>query len=217
MAKQDLTKRQKQILDYIQTCIREKHYPPSVREIGQAIGLSSPSTVHAHLNALEEKGYIKRDGAKSRSMVVTQKTGKTTPKQQNASAPSAKPDRSLVTLPLVGKVAAGTPILAEQNIEEEVPLPTALFGDQGTFLLTVQGESMINAGILDGDVLLVKEQHSADNGDIVVAIIDGEATVKTFYREKDCIRLQPQNPAMEPIFTTDAHIAGVVTGLFRTL
>ena len=219
MAKQDLTKRQKQILDYIQTCIREKHYPPSVREIGQAIGLSSPSTVHAHLNALEEKGYIKRDGAKSRSMVVTEQSQKTSAKTQDSrpAAPAPSSDHSLVTLPLVGRVAAGTPILAEQNVEEEVPLPTALFGDQGTFLLTVHGESMIEAGILDGDVLLVKEQSSADNGDIVVAILDGEATVKTFYREKDCIRLQPQNQAMEPIFTNDASIAGVVTGLFRNL
>lgn len=219
MAKQDLTKRQKQILDYIQTCIKEKHYPPSVREIGQAIGLSSPSTVHAHLNALEEKGYIKRDGAKSRSMVVTEQSQKTSTKTQASrpTAPAPSSDHSLVTLPLVGRVAAGTPILAEQNVEEEVPLPTALFGDQGTFLLTVHGESMIEAGILDGDVLLVKEQSSADNGDIVVAILDGEATVKTFYREKDCIRLQPQNQAMEPIFTNDASIAGVVTGLFRNL
>lgn len=222
MAKQDLTKRQKQILDYIRTCIQEKHYPPSVREIGQAIGLSSPSTVHAHLNALEEKGYIKRDGAKSRSMVVTKqgqaKRQPSTPQAEGSAASGAVLDgTSLVTLPLVGRVAAGSPILAEQNIEEEVPLPTALFGDQGSFLLTVHGESMIEAGILDGDVLLVREQHSADNGDIVVALIDGEATVKTFYREKDCIRLQPQNPAMEPIFTHDAQIAGVVTGLFRTL
>lgn len=217
MAKQDLTKRQKQILDYIQTCIKEKHYPPSVREIGQAIGLSSPSTVHAHLNALEEKGYIKRDGAKSRSMVVTEKHGHTGSKQPAEQENTAASDRKLVTLPLVGRVAAGTPILAEQNIEEEVPLPTALFGDQGSFLLTVHGESMIEAGILDGDVLLVKEQKSADDGDIVVAILDGEATVKSFFREKDCIRLQPHNPSMEPLFVTDVQIAGVVTGLFRNL
>ncbi len=215
MDNEKLTKRQQQILDYIRKCIEVKHYPPSVREIGQAIGLSSPSTVHAHLNALEAKGYIRRDGAKSRSMVITgaeqeQKTpaGNTSSTQFN--------EHSLVQLPLVGRVAAGTPILAEQNIEEEVPLPTSLFGDRNSFLLTVHGDSMINAGIFDGDTLLVREQNTANNGDIVVAMIDDGATVKTYYKEKDCIRLQPHNDAMEPIFTRDAQILGVVTGLFRS-
>lgn len=209
-----LTKRQQQILDYVRKCIEVKHYPPSVREIGQAIGLSSPSTVHAHLNALEAKGFIKRDGAKSRSMVVT---GQKDPAASVVSHPAVKEydGHSLTSLPLVGRVAAGTPILAEQNIEEEVPLPTSLFGDDGSFLLVVRGESMINAGIFDGDTLLVREQQSAHDGDIVVAMIDDEATVKTFYKEKDCIRLQPQNDALEPIYTRDAQILGVVTGLFR--
>lgn len=215
MEKQTLTKRQQQILDYIRKCIEVKHYPPSVREIGQAIGLSSPSTVHAHLNALEAKGYIKREGAKSRSMVVTGE------KRENAHVGQSETtqisDHSLVQLPLVGRVAAGSPILAEQNIEEEITLPTSLFGDRNSFLLTVHGESMINAGILDGDILLVREQKTADNGDIVVAMIGEGSTVKTYYKEADCIRLQPQNDSMEPIFTRDAQIIGIVTGLFRNL
>jgi repressor LexA len=214
MDKQALTKRQQQILDYIRKCIEVKHYPPSVREIGQAIGLSSPSTVHAHLNALEAKGYIKREGAKSRSMVVTGEQSKAS-KAPEQSAISQMSDHSLTMVPLVGRVAAGAPILAEQNIEEEVPLPTSLFGDRNSFLLSVHGDSMVNAGILDGDTLLVREQSSADNGDIVVAMIDEGSTVKTYYKEKDCIRLQPQNDAMEPIYTRDAQIIGVVTGLFR--
>lgn len=215
MDNEKLTKRQQQILDYIRKCIEVKHYPPSVREIGQAIGLSSPSTVHAHLNALEAKGYIRRDGAKSRSMVITGAEQEEKTSASNTSATRFN-EHSLVQLPLVGRVAAGTPILAEQNIEEEVPLPTSLFGDRNSFLLTVHGDSMINAGIFDGDTLLVREQNTANNGDIVVAMIDDGATVKTYYKEKDCIRLQPHNDAMEPIFTRDAQILGVVTGLFRS-
>lgn len=209
-----LTKRQQQILDYIRTCIETKRYPPSVREIGEAIGLSSPSTVHAHLNALESKGYITRDGAKSRSMAITSSIDST--QASSARARGSIDDRSLVQLPLVGRVAAGTPILAEQNIEEEVPLPTSLFGDRNSFLLTVHGDSMIDAGIFDGDTLLVREQSTADNGDIVVAMIDEGATVKSYYKEDDCIRLQPHNESMEPIFTRDAQILGIVTGLFRS-
>lgn len=215
MDNEKLTKRQQQILDYIRKCIEVKHYPPSVREIGQAIGLSSPSTVHAHLNALEAKGYIRRDGAKSRSMVITGAEQEEKTSASNTLATQFN-EHSLVQLPLVGRVAAGTPILAEQNIEEEVPLPTSLFGDRNSFLLTVHGDSMINAGIFDGDTLLVREQNTANNGDIVVAMIDDGATVKTYYKEKDCIRLQPHNDAMEPIFTRDAQILGVVTGLFRS-
>lgn len=215
MDNEKLTKRQQQILDYIRKCIEVKHYPPSVREIGQAIGLSSPSTVHAHLNALEAKGYIRRDGAKSRSMVITGAEQEQKAPVSNTSTTRFN-EHSLVQLPLVGRVAAGTPILAEQNIEEEVPLPTSLFGDRNSFLLTVHGDSMINAGIFDGDTLLVREQGTANNGDIVVAMVDDGATVKTYYKEKDCIRLQPHNDAMEPIFTRDAQILGVVTGLFRS-
>lgn len=220
MHRPGLTKRQRQILEYIHTCVDEKHYPPSVREIGKAMGLSSPSTVQVHLNTLEEKGYIKRDSAKSRSMVITDKASEALGVKPLGVSPEGASHHeapSVVEVPLVGRVAAGMPILAEQNIEDQVPLPAAFFGDDSSFLLTVHGESMIEAGILDGDVLVVREQDTADNGQIVVALLDDGATVKTFYREKDCIRLQPQNSSMEPIYTRDAKIMGVVTGLFRSL
>lgn len=227
MAKEELTQRQQQILDYIQECITENQCPPSVREIAQAVGLASPSTVHAHLSVLEQKGYIQRKGAKSRAMSVVH-TGARTLADAEAGADAAKDRRKVrdvtggtradvVSLPLVGRVAAGTPVLAEQNVEEQVPLPRSMFGDANSYLLGVHGQSMIDAGIHDGDIVVVREQHTADDGQIVVALLDGEATVKTFYREKDCIRLQPQNEAMEPIYTTDAQVIGVVTGLFRTM
>lgn len=215
MAYEDLNSRQKQILEYIRVCIEERHLPPSVREIGEEIGLSSPSSVHVHLKVLEDKGYIKRQGSKSRSMSITEKGGPE--KAISKSAASTSEDRDIATLPLVGRVAAGSPILAEQNIEEQIKLPIALVGDQNSFLLTVKGNSMIDAGIFDGDIVIVRETANAHNGEIVVAMIDEGATVKTFYQEKDCIRLQPQNPALEPIFTRDAKILGVVTGLFRSI
>ncbi len=212
MAYEDLNARQKQILEYIRVCIDDRHLPPSVREIGEEVGLSSPSSVHMHLKVLEEKGYIVRKGSKSRSMSIT---GKGEPRKKSRA--SQKEDRDITTLPLVGRVAAGTPILAEQNIEEQIKLPIALIGDQNSFLLTVKGDSMIDVGIFDGDIVIVRESSTARNGDIVVAMIDNGATVKTFYQEKDCIRLQPQNPALEPIYTRDAKILGVVTGLFRSI
>lgn len=215
MAYEDLNSRQKQILEYIRVCIEERHLPPSVREIGEEIGLSSPSSVHVHLKVLEDKGYIKRQGSKSRSMSITEK-GEPEKAAGKSPAPVSE-DRDIATLPLVGRVAAGSPILAEQNIEEQIKLPIALVGDQNSFLLTVKGNSMIDAGIFDGDIVVVRETANAHNGEIVVAMIDEGATVKTFYQEKDCIRLQPQNPALEPIFTRDAKILGVVTGLFRSI
>lgn len=216
MAYEDLNARQKKILDYIRECINERHLPPSVREIGEAVGLSSPSSVHVHLGKLEEKGYIIRHGSKSRSMSITEKGDEG---QSNASANSQASafDKDFSTLPLVGRVAAGSPILAEQNIEEEIKLPIALVGDSNSFLLTVRGTSMIEAGILNGDIVIVKETSTPQNGDIVVALLEDGATVKTFYQEKDCIRLQPQNSALEPIYTRDAQIIGVVTGLFRSI
>lgn len=215
MAYEDLNSRQKQILEYIRVCIEERHLPPSVREIGEEIGLSSPSSVHVHLKVLEDKGYIKRQGSKSRSMSITEK-GEPEKACGKTAAPVSE-DRDIATLPLVGRVAAGSPILAEQNIEEQIKLPIALVGDQNSFLLTVKGNSMIDAGIFDGDIVIVRETANAHNGEIVVAMIDEGATVKTFYQEKDCIRLQPQNPALEPIFTRDAKVLGVVTGLFRSI
>lgn len=220
MRKRTLTKRQEDILDFIGSYTQENKYPPTVREIGRAVGLSSPSSVQTQLTKLAELGYITRDSSKSRSMVVTNRARKERQGEaaSTTSPAAAAPARSSSTLlPLVGRVAAGTPILAEENIEEEVPVPTALFGDAGSFLLTVHGESMVDAGIYDGDVLLVKEQSCADDGQIVIALLGEEATVKRYFREKDCIRLQPENEAMEPIYTRDAHVLGVVMGLFRSL
>lgn len=223
MAKErGLKQRQKDILEFIDSFTREKNYPPTVREIGAAVGLSSPSSVQTQLGKLDDWGYITRDKAKSRSIVVTDKyplPSRTQKQTQDIDADDYGDGErhSTEVLPLVGRVAAGTPILAECNIEEEVAVPVSVFGDANSFLLTVHGESMIEAGIFDGDVLLVREAQTADDGDIVVALIGDEATVKTFYREDDCIRLQPQNEAMEPIFTRDARIAGIVTGLFRRI
>lgn len=210
----NLTKRQQQILDYLRTSTAEAGYPPSVREIGEAIGLSSSSTVHSHLSALEAKGYIRRDSASARALVIVDQLVQD---ESNALRDEPDPYRGVVALPLVGRVAAGTPILAEQNIEETLPLPTQIVGDDSSFLLSVSGESMIEAGIFDGDYVVVREQRTAGNGDIVVAMIDDEATVKTFYKEADRIRLQPENQTMQPIYTTDAIILGKVVALLRTL
>ena len=196
-------------MDCIEECINEKGYGPTVREICEKLGLSSPSTVHVHLKTLEQKGYIVRDPLKSRSISLPDR-----PSIANVIEPSFS---KIVTVPLVGNVAAGTPILAEENITDSISLPTDIVGDSASFMLSVRGESMIEAGINDGDYVVVKEQPVADNGDIVVAIIDDGATVKRFYRERDHIRLQPENSSMEPIITTDCIIAGKVVAVFRRL
>ena len=208
-----VTKRQQAVLDCIEACIREKGYGPTVREICQSLGLSSPSTVHVHLKALEEKGLIKRDPLKSRSIALTHPSDKTA-MIDNVIAPSFG---RAVEVPLVGNVAAGSPILAEENITDTMTLPTDIVGDAPSFMLSVRGDSMIEAGINDGDYVVVKEQPVANNGDIVVAIIDDGATVKRFYREKDHIRLQPENSSMDPIITRDCSIAGKVVAVFRRL
>lgn len=207
-----LSKRQQAIYSYICTYTEDHGYPPSVREIGQAVGLASPSTVHMHLKALQEHGLIKRDSKKPRTIEVVDAPGNSDGLTSSKSGP-----RHCVTLPLVGKVAAGVPILAEQNIEDTLTVPTNVVGEQGSFVLRVQGQSMVEIGILDGDYLIVKEQNDAQDGDIVVALIGDSATVKTFYREKDIIRLQPQNSSMEPIYVKNPIILGKVTGLFRTI
>jgi repressor LexA len=210
-----LTKRQKQVLDFIQEEMIRNGYPPTVREIGEALGLSSSATVHTHLATLEAKGYLKRDGAKSRSLTLT-----AIPTEEQLDCGAISDDllrRSTISLPLVGHVAAGSPILAEQNIEQTFTLPKEIVGDTSSFLLRVKGDSMIEAGIFSGDYVVVREQSTAANGDIVVALIDEEATVKTFYREKDSIRLQPENSSMEPIFSRDVVILGKVVALFRSL
>ena len=210
-----LSERQQEILDFLNLFTVKNGYPPSVREIGEAVGLSSSSTVHSHLNALEDKGYIRRDPSSARALTVISQ-------RETASAPEVKntPERlprNVVKLPLVGRVAAGMPTLAEENIEESMLLPTQIVGDTSSFLLTVKGDSMIEAGILDGDYVVVKEQPTASNGDIVVALIDDEATVKTFYKESDRIRLQPENHTMTPIYSREVMILGKVVALLRAL
>jgi len=200
-----LTTRQQQILDYIKDNLHTKGYPPSVREIGQAVGLSSSSTVHNHLSKLEQMGLIRRDPTKPRALEILD--GMPWRRQR------------ITPVPLVGKVTAGQPILAIENIEETYPMPAELIGNnENVFMLTVSGESMINAGIFDGDFVLVREQHSATNGEIVVALVDQEeATVKRFFKEKDCIRLQPENDSLSPIYAKDVFILGKVIGIYRKL
>lgn len=202
----ELTKRQQQILDFVRSEIHRRGYPPSVREIGEAVGLSSSSTVHSHLAALETKGFIRRDPSKPRALEVL-----------DFRDTEAAVDMGRVNaVPLVGQVAAGMPILAAENIEQTLPLPAEFAGEQ-TFILRVRGESMIEAGILDGDFVVVRQQSMATDGDIVVAMIDDEATVKTFYREPDRIRLQPENAALDPIYSRDVQVLGKVVALFRRM
>jgi len=200
-----LTERQRQILQFIKDEIRTKGYPPSVREIGEAIGLSSSSTVHGHMTRLEEKGYIRRDPTKPRAIEVLD--GSHTQLKRT------------IAVPVVGRVTAGQPILAQETIEDHFPLPADFVraDESELFFLTVQGDSMIEAGILDGDYVLVHRQQHANNGDIVVALIEDEATVKRFFKEQDHIRLQPENRFMDPIIVPDCQILGKVVGLVRRM
>jgi len=200
----DLNERQISILNFIKKELQKKGYPPSVREIGEAVGLSSSSTVHGHLAQLEKKGYIRRDPTKPRAIEVIEGEGNFVRKE-------------IVNVPIVGRVTAGEPILAVENIEDTFPLPIEFVNNDNVFILSVRGESMINAGILDGDYVVVRQQSVARNGEIVVALLEDEATVKTFYKEKDYIRLQPENPYMDPIYATDVKILGKVTGVFRRI
>lgn len=206
-----ITKRQQEIYDFIKSYQREKGYPPSVREMASAVGLSSPSTVHAHLASLEEHGLIKRDKTKPRALELFNEDGSAV-KLANV---EENPSRGTVTLPLVGRVAAGMPILAEQNVEDTFTLPAEIATNSSSFVLEVHGDSMINVGIFNGDYIVVREQHSAMNGEIVVAMIDGSATVKTFYKERGRVRLQPENDAMEPIYAENPTILGKVVALMR--
>lgn len=207
-----LSKRQAEILDYIARQLDLKGYPPSVREIGEAVGLQSSSTVHNHLTQLEQKGYIRRDPTKPRAIMILKPND-----EMDAFYEEDKPFDEMINVPLIGTVAAGTPILASQNVEDTITFPMHLVRNNNSFMLRVKGDSMINAGIFDGDLLLVTPQKVASNGDIVVAVIGEEATVKTFYREKDRIRLQPENDAMDPIYVDEVELAGKVTGLFRNM
>lgn len=190
---------QKKILDFIKSEIEYKGYPPSVREICTAVGLKSTSTVHAHLNHLEEQGLIRRDPTKPRALEVLDG--------------SCARSRSV---PLVGRVTAGLPILAIENIEDHLALPQSMLGNDNLFCLRVSGESMIEAGILDGDIVVIRQQSTADNGEIVVAMVEDEATLKRIYYEPDHVRLQPENSAMAPIIVEDAQVLGKLVALFRT-
>ena len=203
-----LTTRQKSVYEFIESYILQKGYGPTVREIAEAVHLSSPSTVHVHLKTLEEKGYIVRDPLKSRSIALL---GQHEQEEAFGSAGSS----NTLSLPLVGNVAAGEPILAEHNVETTLQLPTEIVGDSASFILAVHGESMIEAGINDGDYVVVKEQQVARNGEIIVALIDDGATVKRFFKEKDHIRLQPENSTMDPIITRDCAIVGKVVAVLR--
>ena len=220
--KNKISKRQQSIYDFICEYTKSHGYPPSVREIGTAVGLASPSTVHMHLKSLEEKGYIHRDQNKPRTIELVEQGNHGNDSSANGgddalATVTSDPNTNLITLPLVGRVAAGTPILAQQNVEEMLTLPTSVVGDASSFILRVAGVSMINAGIFDGDYIVVKEQHDAHDGEIVVALIDDSATVKTFYHDDGCIRLQPENDQMDPIYVKDPIILGKVTALIRTL
>jgi repressor LexA len=205
--RQDLTGRQRQILDLIGATVRERGYPPSVREIGDAVGLSSPSTVHSHLSALERAGYLRRDPTKPRAIEII-----------DNGVPEASLHRAPVRdVPLVGRIAAGSPILAEEDIQEIYPLPTELVGNDPVFMLDVRGDSMIDAGIFDGDYVVVRRQSTANNGQLVAALVsDEEATVKRFRRKDGRVMLEAENPAYAPmVFTEGVEILGIVVAVLR--
>ena len=197
-----ITPKQKEILEYIKSQILDRGFPPSVRDICEAVNLRSTSSVHAHLETLEQNGYIRRDPTKPRAIEILDDTFNLT-------------RREITNVPLIGRVAAGEPLLAQENIENYFPIPVEHLPNNSTFLLTVKGESMINVGILDGDMVLVEEKHSANNGEMVVALIEDGATVKTFYKEEGIIRLQPENDYMDPIIVKDVTILGKVIGVMR--
>lgn len=222
-----LKERELKILNYMKEEIRQKGYPPTVREICNALNIKSTSTAHKDIAALEAAGYIVKDPSKPRALGVVDplsghqrepesKNNMTARQFDKAEDGLSRPD--VIDIPLVGRIAAGTPILAEENIEDTFPVPARFIGNADNFMLTVHGESMVDAGILDGDYILVEQQNTANNGDIVVAMVDGfesEATVKTFYKEQDHIRLQPENANMSPIIVRDVKILGKVKGVFR--
>ena len=199
-----LTKRQREILAYVMDSMQERGYPPSVREIGAALGLTSSSTVHSHLAALEKKGFIHRDPSKPRAIEIL-KDG------------ASQPPKRVVHVPVLGRIAAGQPIFAEENIEDVFPLPRDFVREDAAFILRVRGDSMIDAGIHDGDYLVVRQQATANNGEIVAAMLGDEATVKRYYRERDHIRLQPENSTMSPIIARDVTVLGKAIALIRRL
>ncbi len=214
---QVLNKREKDILKFIEKQLNENGYPPSVREICQAVGLKSTATVHAYLNRLEDNGYIARRDKMGRTLQLLKGGKKYKPAKESEETKNVYAGKELVDVPVIGKITAGAPILAVENITDTFPIPLDFIGNSECFMLTVRGESMIEAGILDGDYILVRKQNTAENGEIVVALIDDEATVKTFYKEKDHIRLQPENSTMDPIIVPNCKILGKVAGVFRKM
>ncbi len=213
-----LNKRERAILKCIQDGIIANGYPPSVREICKKVGLSSTATVQGYLNSLEENGYIKKENQKGRTLrILKDYKGDTTEQKTSTESKEFYSNKEMVNVPVIGKITAGQPILAVENITDNFPIPLEFIGNSESFMLTVRGESMIEAGILDGDYILVKKQSTAENGEIVVALIDDEATVKTFYKEKNHIRLQPQNSTMSPIIVPNCQILGKVAGVFRKI
>lgn len=201
---EDLNQKQIEILLYIKNELQRQGYPPAVREICKGVNLKSTSTVHGHLEKLEMKGYIRKDPTKPRAIEILDKNDD-----------FLLIHKKTVDIPIVGKITAGIPILAVENIEDTYPVPLEMVEGHDVFMLKVQGESMIDAGILDGDLVLIKEQQSAINGDIVVALLGEDATLKRFFKEKDRIRLQPENQFMEPIYSKDVSVLGKVIGLYR--
>ena len=197
-----ISKKQEEILEYIKSELLSKGYPPAVREICEAVHLKSTSSVHSHLETLEKNGYIRRDPTKPRAIEIMDDT-------------FILSRREVVNVPVIGRVAAGAPILAEENIENYFPIPMEFMPNEKTFLLSVKGESMINAGILDGDYVLIKQQSNAENGDMVVALVEDGATVKRFFKEEGVYRLQPENDFMDPIIVESVEILGKVIGVFR--
>ena len=210
----ETTRKEKAILKFIEEQVKKNGYPPSVREIGKAIGLSSTATVHGYLAKLEKQGFIKKEDKKGRTLKVIKGTDGNPIQETNKNFYTQK---EMVEVPVIGKITAGQPILAVENVTDTFPIPIDFVGNCDSFMLTVRGESMIEAGILDGDYILVKKQSNANNGEIVVALIEDEATVKTFYKEKDHIRLQPENHTMEPIIVPNCQILGKVAGVFRKM
>ena len=228
MVRDAISKRQRQVLEYIAEYSQSQGYPPSVRDIGEHVGLASPSTVFTHLSSLEQKGYIRKEKDAARAIIILEKGWQVLNENGDfdiaemapageASTHGAAGSGDIVELPLIGQIAAGEPIFATQNIEDSYKLPKQLVGDRGSFMLTIKGDSMIEAGINDGDYVVVREQPTADNGDIVVAMLGEDATVKTFYKEPNCIRLQPQNSTMEPIYSRDVQVVGKVIALLRSM
>ena len=197
-----ISKKQSEILEYIKAQILERGYPPAVREICEAVSLKSTSSVHSHLETLEKNGYIRRDPTKPRAIEIMDENFNLT-------------RRDMVQVPIIGRVAAGEPLLAQENIEEYFPIPAEFMPNNQTYMLKVKGESMINAGILDGDYVLVEKKETASNGDMVVALVGEGATVKTFYKEEGVYRLQPENDTMDPIIVSEVSILGKLIGVFR--